>query len=161
MAMGLGSIVGLAENQGDFRKGEFSFVHSPDEPLLKGWPNPEIVKVGNCYVSFSDAPGYTKATAPEGQEVSGWQKRQLKMATSKDGLHWGKQYYIDPDPGVDANHVPQALVCNREGKQWLYLFYTTQVGWRWEEGRYPFFKENDYNWFYDEIRYMRQEIKVK
>ncbi len=161
MAMGLGSIVGLAENQGDFREGEFSFVHSPDEPLMKGWPNPEVVKVGDCYVSFSDAPGYTKATAPEGQEVSGWQLRQLKMATSKDGLHWEKQYYIDPDPGVDANHVPQALVCNREGKQWLYLFYTTQVGWRWEEGRYPFFKENDYNWFYDEIRYMRQEIKVK
>ena len=59
-----------------------------------------------------------------------------------DGLTWEKQYYIDPDPGIDANHVPQALVCEREGKQWLYLFYTIQVGWRWEEGKYPFFKEN-------------------
>ncbi len=159
MAKGMGSIVGLAENSGDFRTDEFTFVHSPDEPLLTGWPNPEVVKVGDCYVSFSDAPGYTKANAPEGQEVSGWQLRQLKMATSKDGLTWEKRYYIDPDPGIDANHVPQALVCEQEGKQWLYLFYTIQVGWRWEEGKYPFFKEGDYNWFYDEIRYMRQEIK--
>ncbi len=159
MAKGMGSIVGLAENKGDFSKGVFSFGHSPDEPLLTGWPNPEMVKVGSDYVSFSDAPGYTKATAPEGQEVSGWQLRQLMMATSKDGLKWEKQYYIDPDPGMDANHVPQALVTEQDGKKWLYLFYTTQVGWRWEEGKYPFFKEGDYNWFYDQIRYMRQEIK--
>ncbi len=159
MAKGLGSIVGLAENEGDFRGDSFSFVHSPNEALLTDWPNPEIVKVGSGYVSFSDAHGYTKATAPEGKEVSGWQLRQLKMATSKDGLIWEKQYFIDPDPGIDANHVPQALVTEQDGKKWLYLFYTTQVGWRWEEGKYPFFKEGDYNWFYDEIRYMRQEIK--
>lgn len=160
MGMGLGSLVGLAENTGDFHQDPFEYVHSLDEPLLTAWPNPEMVKVGACYVSFSDAPGYTRATAPEGQQVSGWQLRQLRMATSDDGLNWEKQYYFDPDPGIDANHVPQALVTSREGKWWLYVFYTTQVGWRWEEGKYPFFKENDYNWFYDEVRYMRQEIKT-
>ena len=83
------------------------------------------------------------------------------MATSPDGLTWEKQYYFDPDPGIDANHVPQALVTRVEGKWWLYVFYTIQVGWRWEEGKYPFFEEGDYNWFYDQIRYKRQEIKVE
>lgn len=160
MALGLGSIVGLAENKGDFMTGDFEFVHSLDEPLLTGWPNPEMVRVGPCYVSFSDAPGYTRATAPEGREVSAWQLRQLRMATSDDGLTWEKQYYFDPDPGMDADHVPQALVTRRDGKWWLYCFYTTQVGWRWEEGKYPFFKKGDYNWFYDQVRYMRQEIRA-
>lgn len=161
MAMGLGSIVGLAQNTGDFMNGEFEPVHSLDEPLLTGWPNPEMVKIGPCYVSFSDAPGYEKATAPQGHQVSGWQLRQLRMATSPDGLTWEKQYFFDPDPGMDANHVPQALVTRVEGKWWLYVFYTTQVGWRWEEGKYPFFEEGDYNWFYDQIRYKRQEIKLE
>ena len=149
---------GMAINKGDFRTGTFKFAHPLDEPILSNWPNPEVVKIASCYFAFSDAYGYQAASAPEGREVSTWQGRQLKMARSDNGLTWEKQYYFEPDPGIDACHVPQALVCEQNGKQWLYLFYTTQVGWRWKEGEYPLFKEYDYNWFYDEIRYMRQEI---
>ena len=149
---------GLAENTADFASGTFRFVHSLDEPLISDWPNPDVVKLGSRYFCFSDAPGYTAATAPAGKEVSGWQHRQLRMAQSEDGLVWEKKYFLDPDPGIDANHVPQTFVGQSEGKWWLYVFYTTQVGWRKGDKVYPFFKEGDYNWFYDQIRYMRQEI---
>jgi hypothetical protein len=156
-----GLYMGLAINKGDFRTGKFEFAHPLEKPLLDGWPNPEVVKVGTCYYAFSDAPGYTKSTAPAGKKIdSGWQGRQIRMARSADGINWEKMYYIDPDPGIDADQIPQALVTYREGKWWLYVFYATQVGWRKGEKKYPFFKENDYNWFYDQIRYMRQEIKT-
>ena len=112
------------------RRGTFQFAHSLDKPLLSDWPNPDVAKVGGRYFCFSDAPGYTAAKAPPGKEVSPWQHRQLAMAQSDDGLHWEKKYFFDPDPGIDANHVPQTFVCRREGKWWLYVFYTTQVGWR-------------------------------
>jgi hypothetical protein len=62
---------------------------------------------------------------------------------------------------LDANHFPQALVTLVEEKWWLYVFYAIQVGWRWEEGKYPFFEEGDYYWFYDQFRYKRHEIKVE
>ncbi|MCK4747114.1 MAG: hypothetical protein KAT15_08770, partial [Bacteroidales bacterium] len=69
LSIGGTSIVGLAENKGDFMTGSFEFAHSLDEPLITGWPNPEIVKVGSCYVSFSDAKGkencgYTSSIPP-------------------------------------------------------------------------------------------------
>ncbi len=153
-----GTHAGMAENEGDFMSGTFRFAHSLDHPLISDWPNPDVAKVGSRYVCFSDAPGYTAATAPAGKKVSGWQHRQLRMAQSDDGLVWEKKYFIDPDPGIDANHVPQTLVCKREGKWWLYVFYATQVGWRKGNTVYPFFQEGDYNWFYDQIRYMRHEI---
>jgi hypothetical protein len=155
-----GTNMGMAENTGDFMTGKFEFVHDLNKPLLTDWPNPEVVKIGTCYFCFSDAPGYTEATAPSDKKIdAGWQTRQLRMAQSADGIVWEKKYYIKPDPGIDANHVPQTLLCKRDGKWWLYLFYATQVGWRKGEKIYPFFKEDDYNWFYDQIRYMRQEIK--
>jgi hypothetical protein len=156
-----GTNMGMAENKGDFRTGKFEFVHDLNKPLLMNWPNPEVVKVGTCYFCFSDAPGYTEATAPAGKKIDeAWQTRQLRMAQSADGIVWEKKYYIKPDPGIDANHVPQTILCKRDGKWWLYLFYATQVGWRKGDKVYPFFKEDDYNWFYDQIRYMRQEIKT-
>jgi hypothetical protein len=150
---------GLAVNRSDFRTGTFAFAHPLENPLLTNWPNPEVVRTGSCYYTFSDAFGYEGATAPAGRTVSTWQKRQLQVAFSRDGIHWEKQYTIEPDPGIDADHVPQAFVCNRDGKRWLYLFYSTQVGWRRGVMDYPLFAAGEYNWFYDQIRYMRQEIQ--
>ena len=84
------------------------------------------------------------------------------VAKSYDGLVWEKLYTIPPDSGIDANQIPQALVCKRDGKWWLYVFYATQVGWRDNGIDYELFAEGEeYNWFYDEIRYMRQEIKIE
>ncbi len=153
-----GMPVSLAVNTGDFITGTFEFVNSLDQPLLTNWPNPEMVRFDSLYYSFSDGAGYP-ASAPAGKEPSGWQSRQLMVARSYDGLEWEKLYTIPPDPGIDANHVPQTFVCNRENKWWLYLFYSTQVGWRDNGIDYKLFNEGEeYNWFYDEIRYMRQEI---
>ncbi len=152
------SHMGLAENAGDFATGTFEFAHSLDQPLIRNWPNPDVAKVGTRFVCFSDASGYRKATAPPGREVSVWQNRQLRMAISDDGLVWKVSDFFHPDPGIDANHVPQTFVGKRDGKWWLYVFYTTQVGWRRDGTEYPFFKNGEYNWFYDQIRYMRHEI---
>jgi len=151
--------MGLAENKHDFVKGTFEFVHSLDKPLLLNWPNPEVVKIGTCYFSFSDAPGYSGAQVPKGKIKNLWMDRQIRMAQSSDGITWQKEYYIPSDPGIQASHIPQTLVCKRNGKWWLYLFYSTQVGWRKTGMNYPIFKEGQYNWFYDQIRYMRQQIK--
>jgi predicted GH43/DUF377 family glycosyl hydrolase len=157
-----GCNTGMAENIGDFKSGKFEFVHSLEKPLIVNWPNPSVVKIGSCYYCFADPGGYTGATAPAGKKVDqGWQSRQIRMAKSNDGITWEIMSYILPDSGIDACQVPQALVCKRGGKWWLYVFYATQVGWRKGDVKYPFFKEDDYNWFYDQIRYMRQEIKVQ
>lgn len=151
--------MGLAENKKDFSAGTFNFVHSLNKPLLLDWPNPEVVKIGSCYFSFSDAPGYIDAIVPQGKERSGWMGRQLQMAQSSDGISWEKKYFIPSDSGIDASQIPQTLVCKREGKWWLYLFYATQIGWRRTEMTNSIFAKDSYNWFYDQIRYMRQEIK--
>ena len=151
--------MGLAENKKDFATGTFNFIHALNKPLLLNWPNPEVVKIGTCYFSFSDAPGYLDAVVPPGKERSGWMGRQLQMAQSADGISWEKKYFIPSDPGIDASHVPQTLVCKRDGKWWVYLFYATQIGWRSSEMTKSIFPKDTYNWFYDQIRYMRQEIK--
>ena len=88
------------------------------------------------------------ALAPAGCSVSG-----------AAGRHWEKGEFIPPDPGIAACQVPQTFVCRRDGKWWLYLFYATQIGRRDNGRRYEWFREGEYNWFYDQIRYMRQEIK--
>lgn len=152
--------MGMAENNGDFRKDTFSFVHPLDKPLLLNWDNPQIVRVSkNCYYSFADPGGY-KFKMPKGKIFSNWPSRQINMAKSEDGIHWTKEYIIPPDSGIDACHVPQTIVCKVDGKTWLYLFYATQVGWRNNGVKYKRFegKENGYNWFYDQIRWMRQPI---
>lgn len=151
-------VVGLAENKGDFMKDKFEVVNELDEPLLRNWPNPEMVCFDSVYYSFSDGSGYN-ASAPSGKKPSEWQSRQIMVAKSNDGLKWEKLHTIPPDPGIDANQIPQTLVCKRDGKWWLYVFYATQVGWRNNGVDYELFKEGEeYNWFYDQIRYMRQEI---
>ena len=150
--------MGLAECRGDFRTGRFDFVHSLDEPLLDNWPNPEVVKIGTGYYCFSDPPGYAPADKTPGR-FEGWDSRQLRTAFSADGRHWEKGEFIPPDPGIAACQVPQTFVCRRDGKWWLYLFYATQIGRRDNGRRYEWFREGEYNWFYDQIRYMRQEIK--
>ena len=155
-----GCNTGRSENTGDFSTGKFEFAHSLENPLIINWPNPEVVKIGTCYFSFADPPGYTGSRAPEGRKVDqGWQSRQLRMAKSNDGFSWEKEDYIRPDSGIDACQIPQAIITKTDDKWYLYLFYATQVGWRKTKTKYPFFKDEDYNWFYDEIRYMRQEIK--
>ena len=138
--------LGHAENRGEFGdEGAFRVTHDLHEPLLLDWPNPEVVKIGDRYHSFSDPPGYP---APEGAPL--WMARQLREAVSADGISWTTRGFIPPDPDADACHVPQALVTDVDGRRWLYLFYATQVGYRRNDGCY--------HYQYDRIRAMRRSL---
>jgi hypothetical protein len=79
--------------------------------------------------------------------------RQLREAVSDDGLTWQKLPFIPPDGDADACHVPQALVAEVDGKQWLYLFYATQIGYRRNDGQY--------HYQYDRLRAMRRPPSPK
>jgi hypothetical protein len=143
---GKGVCMGYAENHGELRQpGGFKIQHDLNQPLMTNWPNPEIVKIGETYHSFSDPGGY-----PIKAGESPWKSRQLREAISKDGINWQLLDFIPPDPDADASHVPQTLVTTIDGKQWLYLFYANQIGYAKKDGEYHF--------EYDRIRAMRREI---
>ncbi len=142
----VGICMGHAENDGEFlAKDGFRITHSLHQPLLRNWPNPEVVRIGNTYYGFADPSGY-----PVRPGQSGWMSRQLRAAISPDGLSWKKLDYIPPDPDADACHVPQAFVTRRDGRTWLYLFYATQVGYKKHDGQY--------HYQYDRIRAMRRPV---
>ncbi|HIE99248.1 MAG: hypothetical protein ABGZ23_16675 [Fuerstiella sp.] len=144
---GKGVCMGYAENRGDFGEADgFKIQHDLKKPLIANWPNPEIVRIGNTYHSFSDPAGY-----PMKKDKSHWKSRQLREAVSTDGIHWKKLDFIPPDEDVDACHVPQALVTEIDGKRWVYLFYATQIGYRKKDG--------DYHYQYDRIRAMRRMVR--
>jgi len=143
---GSGVCMGYAENDGAFSQPDgFKIQHDLREPLIANWPNPEIIKIGDIYHSFSDPAGY-----PIKDGESRWKGRQLREAVSNDGKSWQLLDFIPPDADTDACHVPQALVTTIDGKRWLYLFYSTQVGYSRDDGKYHF--------EYDRIRAMRREI---
>jgi len=103
------------------------------------------VRIGSSYHSFADPTGY-----PTKKGESHWKSRQIREAVSADGIHWRKLPYISPDKDADACHVPQALLTEINGKQWLYLFYATQIGGKRNDGKY--------HYQYDRIRAMRRAI---
>jgi predicted GH43/DUF377 family glycosyl hydrolase len=144
---GKGVCMGHAENTGEFTdKGGFIIRHDLRKPLLQHWPNPEVIRIGHKYYCFSDAPGYSIKPGE-----SRWKSRQLREAVSSDGLSWKKLAFIPPDKDADACHVPQALVTKVDGREWLYLFYATQVGYRKNDGKY--------HYQYDRIRAMRRVLR--
>ena len=146
---GKGVCMGYAENAGIFdAKDGFQIQHDLKTPMLTQWPNPEIVKVGDTYHAFSDTNGYPPM---KDDANAGWTSRNLCEAVSKDGLTWEVVGFIPPDPDSAACHVPQALVTQQDGQEYLYLFYATQRG-----GIEP---NGHYNYRYDRIRMMRREIK--
>jgi hypothetical protein len=141
---GKGVCMGYAENTGLFsRPNGFAIMHPLDSPLIADWPNPEIVRLGQTYHSFSDPPGY-----PIKKGESAWKSRQIREAVSEDGLTWKLLDFISPDEDADACHVPQAFVTEIDGGKWLYLFYATQVGYKLKDGMY--------HYQYDRIRAMRR-----
>jgi len=144
-----GVCTGHAVNRGRFLEAEgFRVTHELTQPVLENWPNPAVVRVGNYLYCFGDPPGYP---VPPGGDA--WQSRQLREAVSRDGLDWEVLPFVPPDDDVEACHVPQPLVTKRDGRTWLYLLYSTQVGTRRGDGVYHF--------QYDSIRAMRRPLKVR
>jgi len=147
---GKGLCMGCAENEGEFMApGGFEIRHDLREPLLANWPNPEVVRVGNRYHCFADPCDWpvTEGTPPD---AKAWISRQLREAVSEDGITWKKLDIIPPDEDADACHVPQALLTQIGGKQWLYLFHATQIGYKKKDGKY--------HYQYDRIRAMRRPV---
>ncbi len=114
----------------------WTVTHDMDSPLVVTWPNPDVVKHGGTYYMYGDPPGYPG--------FDGWESRQTKEAVSSDGTNWTVTGFIDPDPDVNTAHVPEALVLERDGHTWLYVFYAVQIG------------GDPYNWRYDRMRYWRR-----
>jgi hypothetical protein len=140
-----GICMAYAENRSQFDvPGGFKVLRAGLEPLLTNWPNPEVVKVGNRYHSFADPLDPRRKYDPIKYPV---RDRAICEAVSDDGLNWKIVGFIQPEDDAPATHVPQALVTEVEGKKWLYLFYATQRG-----------GEPNYDYRYDRIRAMRQEI---
>jgi hypothetical protein len=140
--------MGYAENEDEFtRPFGFSIRHDLTKPLLTNWPNPEVIRIGNTYHSFADPSGY-----PTKPGESKWKSRQLQEAVSPDGLSWEKLDFIKPDEDADACQIPQVLAVEMDGKEWLYLFYATQIGTSKNDGQY--------HYQYDRIRAMRRLIKA-
>lgn len=130
--------MGYAENTGDLMdSSSWKVLRAGDEPLLEDWPNPDVIKIGGKYYSFSDAPGYSS-------EMPG--RRQITMAESDDGLEWKVLGHIRPD-GDEGSHVPQAFYHEDAEGKWLYLFYSWQ----------PYTKPYDFR--YKAIRFMRMRMK--
>ena len=141
--------MGYAENDGTFgAAGGFRVKHDLAKPLIANWPNPDVIRVGDRYYAFSDPSGYP-TTAQAGPAL-GWTSRQLCEAVSDDGVNWRIVGFIAPDADTPACHVPQALVTQRDGSAWLYLFYACQIG-----------GEPTYDYRYDKIRAMRRPLEPK
>ena len=112
---------------------DWKVIRAGEDPLLREWPNPDVVKMGNHYYGFADPSGYGK----------GWPGRQLAMGESRDGINWSIRGYLKPDSDTPADHVPEAFVLQTNAKPHLYLFYACQIG------------GEPYNYRYNRIRVMR------
>jgi hypothetical protein len=127
-----------AENSGDFRTPkDWRILRDTDQPVIREWPNPDVVKVEDVYFSFADPGLYAERFGP------GWPARQIAEAVSLDRLHWIVLGYIEPDKDVQANHVPEAFVWMESGKTWLTVNYGAQI-------------KGDYR--YDRIRMKKRKV---
>jgi len=133
--------LGCAENGGDFMDpAQWRVERAGKAPLLKDWPNTAVARDGDTYYAVSDAPGY----APE----LGGDGRLLTLATSPDGIDWTVRGHLRPN-GMASSHVPELLVLERDGRRWLYCFYS------WKPARDP---DGEWDFRYKEIRYMRKAL---
>ena len=108
-------------------------VRAGEHPLQENWPNPDVVKVGKKYYSYSDPAGFGHHR---------WTGRRICEAVSDDGIKWEVLGNIPPESDTPATHVPEAFVMQENGKTKIILFYSCQIG------------GEPYRFEYDRIRYM-------
>lgn len=131
-----GCSMGYAECRGDFlNPSDWKVVRAGTTPVLRQFPNPDVVRVGNRLYAYGDPP--------EGSSHP-WTARKITEAVSVDGLSWRILGHIKAGSEAPALHVPEAFV-ERFGRRWkLHLFYACQVG------------GDPYDYRYDRIRRMER-----
>ena len=134
-----GLSVGYAENDGDFVDPKaWHIVQAGNTPVLRQFPNPDIVKIEDVYFAYGDPP--TGLSHP-------WITRKITEAVSMNGRDWVVLGHVEPDRDAPAIHVPEAFV-QREGPDiWLYVFYACQIG-----------GQPVYDYRYNRIRFMRRKV---
>jgi hypothetical protein len=131
--------MGHAECYGDpMHHDDWRITHDIDNALIMAWPNPDVVKVGNMYYSVADPSGY--------KGIKNWPGRQIREAISDDGINWKVFEFISPDSDTPADQIPEAFVTKIGDQNWLYIFYSCQIG------------GNPYDYRYDRIRCMKKRI---
>lgn len=132
--------MGYAEGRGGFfDPTAWTVIRAGDQPLIRHWPNPEVIKVGGKYWSYSDPP------IPPGTDA--WKSRQIAEAVSDDGLRWTVLGHIDPDADTPACQVPTPYVDETTIPPTIVLFYSCQIG------------GEPYDWRFDRIRYMTRPAR--
>jgi len=110
--------MGYAVNNGDFKNPEdWQVIHAGQNPQLKNWPNPEVVKINGYYYAFSDAPGF-------GAVLGAQNDRQIVMAVSVNGWDWTVVGRVLPEDKMYGTHLPQTFVEKVDGELYLYVFYS-------------------------------------
>ncbi|MHB1458011.1 MAG: hypothetical protein ACYC0V_13970 [Armatimonadota bacterium] len=118
----------------------WKIIRAGGDPLLKEWPNPDVVKVGSKYYSYADPGGY---------KPDGWPSRHIAEAVSNDGINWTVNGHIPPESDTPATQVPEAFVSKENGRYKITVFYGCQIGgepydyrydrirsmWRWVDGK--------------------------
>ncbi|MHB0998063.1 MAG: glycoside hydrolase family protein [Armatimonadota bacterium] len=137
-----GISMGYAECPSDkfMNPSAWKVVRAGSNPLLKEWPNPDVIKVGRKYYAYSDPGGYTPP---------GWPSRHIAEAVSDDGINWTVTGHIPPEADTPATHVPEAFVMKENGRAKIILFYGCQIG------------GDPYDYRYDRIRYMWRWVDSK
>ena len=114
--------MGYAVNSSDFMEsGDWKVLRAGENPLLRDWPNPEVVKINGRYYAFSDAPYF-------GSALGGPQNdRRIVMAVSDNGFDWRVIGHILPEEERFGTHLPQTCVEETDGTLYLYVFYSMVI----------------------------------
>ena len=111
--------MGYAVNNADFMESDdWKVLRAGEEPLLRNWPNPEVVKIKGHYYAFSDAPYFGSAHGGPQND------RRIVMAISDNGLDWRIIGHILPEDKRFGTHLPQTYVEAIDGTLYLYVFYS-------------------------------------
>lgn len=113
--------MGYAINNGEFMNPEhWQIMHAGENPQLRDWPNPEVVKINGKYYAFSDSTGY-------GTGLGAQNERQIVMAISKNGWDWTVVGRMLPEDKKYGTHLPQTFVEEINGELYLHIFYSMVV----------------------------------
>ena len=138
-----------AENSGDFAQpADWKVIRGMDNPCIREFPNPDVIKIEDVYFVFADPGGHPEA---------GWATRKTTWAVSLNGRDWKMVGYMQADGDVQANHVPEAFVESEDGVTWIYLTYGAQVP---KDYRYDRIRMKRWKVTTEELVRLRRSVKM-